>query len=177
MVKVLHDNFGIVKGLMTTIHSYTNDQNILDFPHKDLRRARAAALSTSSRPPPVPPRPSAWSCPELKGKLDGYALRVPTPTVSRRRPHRRGRPSETTVEEVNAACKAAAEGPLKGILDYTEDPIVSSRHRHATRIAPSSTPGSPRSIGNLVKVVGWYDNEWGYSNRVVDLVLHVGASL
>ncbi len=167
-VKVLHETFGIVKGSMTTIHSYTNDQNVLDFPHKDLRRARAAALNM------IPTSTGAAKAiglvmPELKGKLDGYAMRVPTPDVSvvdlvwvsAKK---------TTAAEVNAALKAAAEGPLKGILAYTEDPVVST---DMLRNANSSIVDSLLTKvidGDLVKVVSWYDNEWGYSCRVNDLV-------
>ena len=167
MAKVLNDEFGIVKGLMTTIHAYTQDQNLQDGPHKDLRRARAAALNI------VPTSTGAAKAiglvlPELKGKLDGYALRVPVPTGSATDlTFEAGR--ETTVDEVNAAVKAAAEGPLKGFLKYTEDPIVSSD----IVTDPHSCifdAGLTKVIGNQVKVVGWYDNEWGYSNRLVDLV-------
>jgi len=175
LAKVLHDSFGIEKGLMTTIHAYTQDQNLQDAPHSDLRRARAAALNI------VPTSTGAAKAiglvlPELNGKLDGYALRVPiatgsatdlTVTLAR----------ETTVDEVNAAFKAAAEGPLKGYLTYTEDPIVSKD----IETDPASCifdAGLTKVIdGNQVKVVGWYDNEWGYSNRLVDLVKLVGASL
>jgi glyceraldehyde 3-phosphate dehydrogenase len=174
MAKVLHENFGIQRGFMTTVHAYTNDQVILDFPHKDLRRARAAATNI------IPTSTGAAKAislvlPELKGKLDGYALRVPTPT---------GSITDLTVElskevsaaEVNAAIKKAAEGELKGILMYTEDPIVS------TDIVtdPHSCifdAGITKAIGNTVKVAGWYDNEWGYSNRLVDLITLVGRSL
>jgi len=174
MAKVLHENFGIQRGFMTTVHAYTNDQVILDFPHKDLRRARAAATNI------IPTSTGAAKAislvlPELKGKLDGYALRVPTPT---------GSITDLTVElakevsatDVNAAIKKAAEGELKGILLYTEDPIVS------TDIVtdPHSCifdAGITKAIGNTVKVAGWYDNEWGYSNRLVDLVSLVGRSL
>jgi glyceraldehyde 3-phosphate dehydrogenase len=174
MAKVLDDEFGIVKGLMTTIHAYTQDQNLQDGPHSDLRRARAAALNI------VPTSTGAAKAiglvlPQLKGKLDGYALRVPTPTgsatdltVELAR--------ETTVEEVNAAFKTAAEGPLKGLLTYNVDPIVSKD----IETDPSScTFDSPltKVIGNQAKIVGWYDNEWGYSNRLVDLALLVGKSL
>ena len=174
MAKVLHETFGIVRGFMTTVHAYTNDQVILDFPHKDLRRARAAATNI------IPTSTGAAKAiglvlPELKGKLDGYALRVPVPTgsvtdltveLSR----------ETTAAEVNAAMKKAAEGPLKGILYYTEDPIVS------TDIVTDShscifDAGITKVIGNQVKVAGWYDNEWGYSNRLVDLMTFIGKSL
>jgi len=174
MAKVLHETFGIVRGFMTTVHAYTNDQVILDFPHKDLRRARAAATNI------IPTSTGAAKAiglvlPELKGKLDGYALRVPVPTgsvtdltveISK----------ETTAAEVNAAMKKAAEGPLKGILYYTEDPIVS------TDIVTDShscifDAGITKVIGNQVKVAGWYDNEWGYSNRLVDLMTFIGKSL
>jgi glyceraldehyde 3-phosphate dehydrogenase len=174
MAKVLNDEFGIVKGLMTTIHAYTQDQNLQDAPHKDLRRARAAALNI------VPTTTGAAKAvslvlPELKGKLDGYALRVPVPTGSATDlTFEAGR--ETTVEEVNAAVKAAAEGPLKGFLVYTEDPIVSKD----IETDPASCifdAGLTKVIGNQVKVVGWYDNEWGYSNRLVDLVALVGKGL
>ena len=174
MAKALNDEFGIVKGLMTTIHAYTQDQNLQDAPHKDLRRARAAALNI------VPTTTGAAKAvslvlPELKGKLDGYALRVPVPTGSATDlTFEAGR--ETTVEEVNAAVKAAAEGPLKGFLVYTEDPIVSKD----IETDPASCifdAGLTKVIGNQVKVVGWYDNEWGYSNRLVDLVALVGTSL
>ena len=174
MAKVLQDNWGIVKGLMTTIHAYTNDQVILDFPHKDLRRARAAATNM------IPTSTGAAKAislvlPELKGKLDGYAMRVPVPT---------GSATDLTVElakeataaEINAAMKAAANGPLKGFLSYTEDPIVSSD----IVTDPSSCifdAGLTKVIGNQVKIVGWYDNEWGYSNRLVDLIDYVGKSL
>ncbi|KGN42757.1 type I glyceraldehyde-3-phosphate dehydrogenase [Knoellia aerolata] len=174
MAKVLNDQFGIVKGLMTTIHAYTGDQNLHDGPHKDLRRARAAALNI------VPTTTGAAKAvalvlPELKGKLDGYALRVPVATGSATDlTFEAGR--ETTVEEVNAAVKAAAEGPLKGILVYTEDPIVSKD----IETDPASCifdAGLTKVIGNQVKVVGWYDNEWGYSNRLADLVTLVGTSI
>ena len=174
MAKVLNDNWGIVKGLMTTIHAYTNDQVILDFPHQDLRRARAAAtnmIPTSTGAA----KAIALVLPELKGKLDGYAMRVPIPT---------GSATDLTVElakeataaEINAAMKAAADGSLKGYLTYTEDPIVSSD----IVTDPSSCifdSGLTKVIGNQVKVVGWYDNEWGYSNRLVDLISYVGKSL
>jgi glyceraldehyde 3-phosphate dehydrogenase len=174
MAKVLNDEFGIVKGLMTTIHAYTQDQNLQDAPHKDLRRARAAALNI------VPTSTGAAKAiglvlPELKGKLDGYALRVPVPTGSATDlTFTAGR--ETSVDEVNAVMKAAAEGPLKGFLVYTDDPIVSSDivTDPASCIFDS---GLTKVIGDQVKVVGWYDNEWGYSNRLVDLVALVGSSL
>ena len=174
MAKPLHDALGIVKGLMTTIHAYTGDQNLLDAPHKDLRRARAAALNI------VPTGTGAAKAiglvmPELKGKLDGYALRVPTPTGSATDlTFEAGR--ETTVDEVNAIVKAAAEGPLKGFLKYSTDPIVST---DITTDPASCIFDAPltKVIGNQVKVVGWYDNEWGYSNRLVDLCLLVGSKL
>ena len=174
MAKVLNDEFGIVKGLMTTIHAYTQDQNLQDAPHKDLRRARAAALNI------VPTSTGAAKAiglvlPELKGKLDGFALRVPIATGSATDlTFEAGR--ETTVAEVNAAMKAAAEGPLKGVLVYTEDPIVSKD----IETDPASCifdSGLTKVIGNQVKIVGWYDNEWGYSNRLADLVTLVGQTL
>ena len=174
MAKVLLDNFGIVKGLMTTVHAYTQDQNLQDGPHKDLRRARAAAINI------VPTSTGAAKAtslviPELKGKLDGYSLRVPVPDGSiTDLVVELGR--DVTKDEVNAAFKTAAEGSLKGILYYTEDPIVSS-----------DIVGSPASCtfdasitmayGNQVKVFGWYDNEWGYSNRIVDLTALVASRL
>ena len=174
MAKVLNDEFGIVKGLMTTIHAYTQDQNLQDGPHSDLRRARAAALNI------VPTSTGAAKAiglviPELKGKLDGYALRVPIPT---------GSATDLTVElaksasaaEINAALKAAAEGPLKGILKYYDVPIVSSdivTDPHSSIFDSLLT----KVIDNQAKVVSWYDNEWGYSNRLVDLVALVGKSL
>jgi glyceraldehyde 3-phosphate dehydrogenase len=174
LAKVLNDEFGIVKGLMTTIHAYTQDQNLQDGPHKDLRRARAAALNI------VPTSTGAAKAiglvlPELKGKLDGYALRVPIPT---------GSVTDLTaeisksasVEEINAAFKAAADGPMKGILKYYDVPIVSSD----IVTDPHSSifdAGLTKVIDNQAKVVSWYDNEWGYSNRLVDLVALVGKSL
>ncbi|MGV1007332.1 MAG: type I glyceraldehyde-3-phosphate dehydrogenase [Dermatophilaceae bacterium] len=174
MAKPLHDELTIVKGLMTTIHAYTQDQNLLDGPHKDPRRARSAALSI------IPTSTGAAKAiglvlPDLKGKLDGYALRVPTPTGSATDlTFEAGR--ETSVEEVNALVKASAEGPLKGFLKYTEDPIVSAD----IVTDPHSCifdSGLTKVIGNQVKVVGWYDNEWGYSNRLIDLVELMGAKL
>jgi glyceraldehyde 3-phosphate dehydrogenase (phosphorylating) len=167
-VKVLHQKFGVLKGSMTTIHSYTNDQNVLDFPHKDLRRARAAAINM------IPTTTGAAKAiglvmPELKGKLDGYAMRVPTPNVSVvDLVAVLGK--NTSAEEVNAALKAAAEGELKGILAYTEDPVVSTDMMHNSN--SSIVDGQLTKVldGNLAKVVSWYDNEWGYSCRVVDLV-------
>jgi len=174
MAKAIDDAFGIERGLMTTIHAYTNDQRILDFPHSDLRRARAAAINM------IPTSTGAAKAialvlPHLKGKLDGYAMRVPVPT---------GSATDLTVElktaatkeEINAVVKKAAEGPMKGILQYTEDPIVSSD----IVTDPSSCifdADMTNANGNMVKVLGWYDNEWGYSNRLVDLVGLVGSKL
>ncbi len=174
MAKVIQENFGIVRGFMTTVHAYTNDQVILDFPHKDLRRARAAATNI------IPTSTGAAKAiglvmPELKGKLDGYALRVPVPT---------GSVTDLTVElereasaaEINDAIKSAANGPLKGILSYTEDPIVSAD----IVTDPHSCifdGGITKAIGKSAKVAGWYDNEWGYSNRLVDLVRFIGNKL
>jgi glyceraldehyde 3-phosphate dehydrogenase len=174
MAKALHDAFGIQQGLMTTIHAYTQDQNLQDAPHKDLRRARAAALNI------VPTSTGAAKAiglvlPELKGKLDGYALRVPIPTGSATDlTVTVGR--ETSVDEVNAVVKAAADGPLKGVLVYNEDPIVSADIVTDPASCIFDAPLT-KVIGNQVKVVGWYDNEWGYSNRLVDLVKLVGSSL
>ncbi len=167
--KVLLDNFGIKRGFMNTIHAYTNDQKILDLPHKDLRRARAAAMSMIPTTTGAA-RAVALVLPELKGKLDGFATRVPTPdgsmvdlTVELEK--------EATVEEINAAMKAAAEGPMKGILEYTSDPLVSI---DIVGDAHSSVFDSGLTMvlggeGNFVKCISWYDNEWGYSNRVKDL--------
>jgi glyceraldehyde 3-phosphate dehydrogenase len=167
--KVLNEQYGIVKGLMTTVHAYTNDQMILDLPHSDLRRARAAAMSI------IPTTTGAAKAvalvlPELKGKLNGFAMRVPTPNVSvvdlvveLAKP--------TTAEAINAALKAAAEGPLKGIMEYTDEPLVSkdfNGNPHSSIVDGLSTMVIE---GNMAKVVSWYDNEWGYSNRVVDLAL------
>lgn len=174
MVKVLDDSFGLERGMMTTIHAYTNDQRILDYPHSDLRRARAAAINM------IPTTTGAAKAiglviPKMKGRLDGYAMRVPTPT---------GSATDLTVElntsaskeEINAAMKAAAEGPMRGIMHYTEDPIVS------TDIVtdPASVifdAGLTNSMGTMAKVVGWYDNEWGYSNRLIDVIRYVGDRL
>jgi len=168
LVKVLHDAFGIEKGSMTTIHSYTNDQNVLDFPHKDLRRARAAALNM------IPTSTGAAKAiglvmPQLKGRLDGYAMRVPTPNVSvvdlvcvTSKP--------VTTDQVNSALKSAAGGGLKGILAYTEDPVVSSDMMKNPNSSIVDAALTKVLDGNLVKVVSWYDNEWAYSCRVVDLV-------
>ena len=174
MAKALDEGLGIVKGLMTTIHAYTQDQNLQDGPHRDFRRARAAALNI------VPTSTGAAKAiglvlPQLKGKLDGYALRVPVPTGSATDLTFEA-PRETSVEEVNSIVQAAADGPLKGYLRYTADPIVSSDivTDPASCIFDS---GLTKVIANQVKVVGWYDNEWGYSNRLADLVSLVGASL
>ncbi len=174
IAKVLNDEFGIVKGLMTTIHAYTQDQNLQDGPHKDLRRARAAALNI------VPTSTGAAKAiglvlPELKGKLDGYALRVPIPTGSVTDLTAELSKS-ATAEQINAAMKAAAEGPMKGILKYYDAPIVSSD----IVTDPHSSifdSGLTKVIDNQAKVVSWYDNEWGYSNRLVDLVALVGKTL
>src|SRR5262245_12944106 len=174
VAKVLHDAFGIQHGLMTTVHAYTNDQNILDLPHKDLRRARAAAQNI------IPTTTGAARAvgkilPELKGKLDGISLRVPVPdgsvvdlvaTLGR----------NVTIEEVNAAFKSASsKKPLAGIVEYTEDPVVSSDIIRNPCSALFDALSTMVMQGNMVKVVAWYDNEWGYSNRVVDLILHSHA--
>ncbi len=174
MAKVLHESFGIVKGLMTTIHAYTNDQVILDFPHKDLRRARAAAqniIPTTSGAA----KATALVLPELKGKFDGMAMRVPVPdgsvtdlVVQLTR--------EATKDEVNAAFLAAAEGPLKGYLHYTADQIVSS-DIVGTPYSCTFDSALTMTFGDQVKVIGWYDNEWGYSNRLADLTTLVGGQL
>ncbi|MFA8343151.1 MAG: type I glyceraldehyde-3-phosphate dehydrogenase [Rhodothermaceae bacterium] len=170
VAKVLNDSFGVVKGIMTTVHSYTNDQKVLDLPHSDLRRARAAAVSM------IPTTTGAAKAvglviPELKGKLDGYAVRVPTPdgsltdlTVELAK--------DVTAEEINAAMKAAAEGDMKGVLEFTDEPIVSCDiiHNSHSSIFDSLLT---QANGNFVKIVSWYDNEWGYSCRVVDLLLKV----
>ncbi len=171
MVKVLNDTFGLDKGFMTTVHSYTNDQRILDFPHSDLRRARSAAVSI------IPTTTGAAKAvgkiiPELAGKLDGMAMRVPTPdgsitdlVVILKK--------ETTIEEVNAAFKSASENGLKGVMEYSDEPLVSADivgNPHSNIFDSLSTMVQ----GNMVKVVGWYDNEWGYSSRVVDLLLKIG---
>ena len=167
VTRVLQDSFGIVHGSMVTIHSYTNDQVVLDFPHKDLRRARAAALNM------IPTKTGAAKAiglvmPELKGKLDGYAMRVPTPDVSVV-DLTAVLKTATTAEAVNAALKAAAEGKLKGILRYTEDPVVSTDMLHDPN--SSIVDGGMTKVldGTLLKMISWYDNEWGYSCRVVDL--------
>jgi glyceraldehyde 3-phosphate dehydrogenase len=174
MAKVLNDSFGIEKGFMVTVHAYTNDQRILDFPHKDLRRARSAAINQ------IPTTTGAAKAiglviPELKGKLSGYAIRVPVPdgsitdlAVILKR--------EVTKEEINAAMKAAADGPMKGIMEYTDEPIVSTDivgNRHSCIFDSLLTDVQ----GNLVKIVGWYDNEFGYSCRIVDLISLLGKTL
>lgn len=173
VAKVLHQKFGIKKGLMTTVHSYTNDQRILDLPHKDLRRARAGALSI------IPTTTGAAKAvalvlPELKGKLNGFAMRVPTPTVSvvdlvaeLEKP--------ATAEEINAALKEAAEGPMKGILGYEEEPLVSIDFKQDPRSSIVDALSTMVIEGTLVKVVAWYDNEWGYSNRVADLIMYIAS--
>ncbi|MFH9422558.1 type I glyceraldehyde-3-phosphate dehydrogenase [Streptomyces sp. NPDC017056] len=174
MAKVLDENFGIVKGLMTTVHAYTNDQRILDFPHSDLRRARAAAENIIPTTTGAA-KATALVLPQLEGKLDGIAMRVPVPTgsvtdlvIELER--------EVTKDEINAAFQKASEGQLKGILEYTEDPIVSS---DIVNWPASCTFDSSLTMaqGKSVKVIGWYDNEWGYSNRLVDLTTFVGGQL
>ena len=171
MVKVLDDAFGIENGLMTTIHAYTGDQQLVDGPHSDLRRARGAAINITPTSTGAA-RATSLVLESMKGRLDGTSLRVPVPTGSitdfvanLKKP--------ATVDEINAAFKAAANGPLKGVLEYTDAPIVSSdivTNPHSCVFDSELT----MSMGSLVKVLGWYDNEWGYSNRLVDLVLHVG---
>ncbi|EJL43927.1 glyceraldehyde-3-phosphate dehydrogenase 1 [Brevibacillus agri] len=165
--KVLNDKFGIVRGLMTTVHSYTNDQQILDLPHKDLRRARAAAeniIPTSTGAA----KAVALVLPELKGKLNGFAMRVPTPNVSVVDLVAELK-TDVTVEEINNALKEAAEGPMKNILGYSEAPLVSSDYNGNPASSTIDALSTMVLEGNMVKVVSWYDNEWGYSNRVVDL--------
>ncbi len=171
VAKVLLDHFGIEKGLMTTVHAYTSDQRLLDFPHKDLRRARAAAVSIIPTTTGAA-RAVALVLPELKGKLDGMAMRVPTPNVSVVDLVALTR-KKTSAEEVNAAMKAASRKSLKGILQYCEDPLVSRDYTGCSY--SSSLDASLTSVidGNLVKVISWYDNEWGYSCRVRDLILYV----
>ncbi len=171
--KVLLEKFGIKKGMMTTVHSYTNDQNLLDSPHKDLRRARAATMSI------IPTTTGAAKAvalvlPELKGKFSGFALRVPTPNVSvtdltaiLERP--------TTAEEINAAMKEAAEGPLKGIMAYTDRPTVSSDYIHDSHSSIVSGMETMVVNGTMAKVVAWYDNEWGYSKRVIDAAVYIAG--
>ncbi len=173
VAKVLLENFGIVKGMMTTVHSYTNDQMILDLPHKDLRRARAAALSM------IPTTTGAAKAvslvlPSLKGKLDGIAVRVPTPNVSLVDLVVETEKA-TSVAEVNAALKKAAEGPLKGILEFCEEPLVSCDFNGSPASSTVDADSTNVIGGTLVKVMSWYDNEWGYSNRVLDLVGYIAA--
>ncbi|HBG44129.1 MAG TPA: type I glyceraldehyde-3-phosphate dehydrogenase [Firmicutes bacterium] len=171
VAKVIHDHFGIKKGFMTTVHSYTNDQQILDLPHKDLRRARAASMSI------IPTTTGAAKAvglviPELKGKLNGFAMRVPTPNVSVVDLVAEVS-KEVTVEEVNRALKEAAQGEMKGILGYSEEPLVSRDYNGNQN---SSTVDSLLTMvmeGNMVKVVAWYDNEWGYSCRIIDLITYM----
>ena len=173
--KVVHDNFRIVRGLMTTIHAYTNDQRILDLAHKDLRRARAAALNIIPTTTGAA-RALALVIPELKGKFDGFSLRVPTPTVSVvdfvaevEKP--------TNTEGLNAAFKAAAEGPMKGILGYSEDPLVSTDFRGDHRSSIIDALSTMVMDGKMVKVIAWYDNEWGYSVRTADLAERISRTL
>jgi glyceraldehyde 3-phosphate dehydrogenase len=175
VAKILQDNFGIVHGTMTTIHSYTNDQKLLDLPHKDLRRARAAAISM------IPTSTGAAKAlflviPELKGKLDGYAMRVPTPnvsvvdlTVTTEKP--------ATVEGINAVMRCAAEGPMKSILEYTEEELVSVDFRGNSHSAILDSGYTRVVAGNCAKVLAWYDNEWGYSCRCRDLIKFMAAKL
>jgi glyceraldehyde 3-phosphate dehydrogenase len=171
IAKVIHNEFGIIKGLMTTIHSYTNDQRILDLPHKDLRRARAAALNM------IPTTTGAAKAvglvlPELKGKLNGMAIRVPTPNVSivdlvaelSR---------DVTTEEINAALKKASEGPMKGVLQYSEEPLVSSDSNGNPHSSVVDATLTMVLEGRLAKILSWYDNEWGYSTRLRDLILYI----
>ena len=173
--KVVQDSFGIVKALMTTIHSYTNDQNILDLPHKDLRRARAAALNIIPTTTGAA-RAVALVIPELQGKFDGYALRVPTPTVSivdfvaelER---------ETTTEELLQAFRAAESGPMKGILGVSDEPLVSMDFKGDSRSSIIDAQFTMVMGGNMAKVVTWYDNEWGYSVRTADLAKMIGDKL
>ncbi|MGW1891841.1 type I glyceraldehyde-3-phosphate dehydrogenase [Streptomyces sp. NPDC002004] len=175
MAKVLDENFGITRGLMTTVHAYTNDQRILDFPHKDLRRARAAAENIIPTTTGAA-KATALVLPQLKGKLDGIAMRVPVPTGSvTDLVLELGR--EVTKEEINAAFQKAAEGELKGILEYTEDPIVSSDIVNSPASCTFDSSLTMVQEGKNVKVIGWYDNEWGYSNRLVDLTVFVGGQL
>lgn len=175
VAKVLNDNFGIDHGLMTTVHSYTNDQRILDLPHSDLRRARAAALSM------IPTTTGAARAvglvlPELNGKLDGMAVRVPTPNTSLVDLTAR-MAKDVTAEEINAAIKTAAEGPLKGVLRYSEEPIVSIDINHTSESSIFDAPLTKVLEGKMVKVLSWYDNEWGFSNRMVDMIQLIGSKL
>jgi len=173
VAKVLLENFGIVKGLMTTVHAYTNDQRILDLPHSDMRRARAAAVSM------IPTTTGAAKAvslvlPQLKGKLDGMAIRVPTPNVSVVDLVVQTE-KNTSAAEVNAALKTAAEGPLKGILRFVEKELVSIDYNGCPASSSVDAPSTTVIDGNMVKVLSWYDNEWGYSNRLLDLVLYIAG--
>jgi glyceraldehyde 3-phosphate dehydrogenase len=173
VAKVLHESFGIKSGWMTTVHAYTNDQNLLDLPHKDIRRARAAALSI------IPTTTGAASAvgevlPALKGRLDGIAMRVPTPNVSVVDLNAILEKS-TSAEEINAAFKAAADGPLKGILEYVTAPLVSIDFRGNPHSAMLDVAYTKVMDGNFAKIMAWYDNEWGYSNRCVDLVRYMAS--
>jgi glyceraldehyde 3-phosphate dehydrogenase len=173
LAKVIHERFGIRKGWMTTIHSYTNDQNLLDLPHKDLRRARAAALSM------IPTTTGAATAvgevlPELKGRLDGFAMRVPTPNVSVVDLNAIV-DKKTTAEEVNGALRDAANGALKGILAYSQEELVSIDFKGNPNSSIVDAPYTKVMDGDFVKVLSWYDNEWGYSNRCVDLLLNIVA--
>jgi len=175
VAKVLHNEFGIVRGMMTTIHSYTNDQRILDLPHKDLRRARAAALNM------IPTTTGAAKAvglvlPELKGKLNGMSIRVPTPNVSVvDLVTELGK--EVTAEEINTALKKAAEGPMKGILQYSEEPLVSTDLNGNPHSAIVDATSTMVLEGKMAKVLSWYDNEWGYSTRLRDLILYIGTRI
>jgi glyceraldehyde 3-phosphate dehydrogenase len=175
VVKVLHDNWTIKRGLMTTIHSYTNDQSLLDFPHKDLRRARAAAESM------IPSSTGAAAAiglvvPELNGKLDGFAIRVPTPNVSVVDLTCETE-KNTSAEEINQACREAAAGPLKGILMVSDEPLVSKDFNHCPYSSALDAEYTRVNDGNFVKVLSWYDNEWGYSSRVIDLALMMASKM
>ena len=173
VVKVLHETFGVKSGWMTTVHAYTNDQNLLDLPHKDLRRARAAALSI------IPTTTGAASAvaevlPEMKGRLDGIAMRVPTPNVSVV-DLSANLDKSTTADDINAAFKAAADGPLKGIIEYVTAPLVSIDFRGNSHSAMLDSAYTKVMNGNFAKVMAWYDNEWGYSSRCVDLVRYMAS--
>jgi glyceraldehyde 3-phosphate dehydrogenase len=174
MVKVLDDNFGVVNGLMTTVHSYTGDQNLVDGPHSDLRRARGAAINIIPTSTGAA-RATSLVLESMKGKLDGTALRVPTPTGSLT-DFTANLKKAATVEQINAAFASAAKKELKGVLKYTEDEIVSSDIVHDPHSCVFDA-GLTMSMGTLVKINGWYDNEWGYSNRLVDLTLYTGAKV
>ncbi len=173
--KVVNDTVGIVRGMMTTVHAYTNDQRILDLPHKDLRRARAAGLNIIPTTTGAA-RALAKVIPDLKGKFDGFSLRVPTPTVSVVDFVAEVKKT-TTVVEINAAFKAAAEGPMKGILGYTDEPLVSSDFKGDTRSSIIDGPSTMVIGGTMVKVIAWYDNEWGYSVRTSDLAAKMAKGL